>query len=68
MLILQLRSWGSFKNLKTPTPGLNRTPDLPSMIRPAKASALNPAKTTLWMAPILAQANIAVTAVGDFGM
>ena len=38
-----------------------------SFIRSLSASALNPLKTTLWGAPIRAQASIAVTASGIIG-
>lgn len=40
---------------------------LPSSILPARASALNPANTTLWTAPILAQANMEAIATGEVG-
>lgn len=43
-------------------------PCSPSLILPAKESALKPANTTVWTAPILAQASIAATASGDTGM
>lgn len=40
----------------------------PSLILPAKDPALKPAKMTVWTAPILAQASIAATAIGETGM
>ena len=39
-----------------------------SLIRPASASAENPPNTTEWIAPIRAQACIAITASGVCGM
>jgi hypothetical protein len=38
-----------------------------SLIRPAKASGEKPPKTTEWMAPIRAQANMATAASGTMG-
>ena len=39
-----------------------------SLIRPASASALNPPNTTVWGAPSLAQASIAIGSSGIIGM
>ncbi len=59
---------GTFLPPRMPSSAVITTFDCPSMMRPANASGEKPPNTTEWMAPMRAQASIAMAASGIIGM
>ena len=59
---------GTILSLRKPPSAVTTTLASASSKRSRNASALNPPKTTLWGAPILVQANIAIAASGTIGI